>query len=547
MVAEYEPSTVLSEEDKKLLVKRLQDPIWRINNLYRITDKKGRDIPFRPNWVQKKIIHAFYILGQKRHIILKARRMGFSTLIDVMVFDGVYWSDDALQASIVDQTQPDASEKLRTKVKFAHEKLPDFMREPLRKSNEKQIEFANGGTVNAGKNARGGTNQKLHISEWGPIAHEDPKRSEEIKTGALPSADQGDIFVESTFKGGKGGHFYEMIKVAMETPEEDKTEKDFHFHFFGWHEDPTNTLEGDVRVIDKATTKYLDEKEVELSELYGEEFEFTSGQRLFYYVTKREQGIFMFREYPTTVEEAFKAPVEGAVYGEILSAIRAKGQIRDFIYDHSYPVWSVWDIGWSDSTSVWLFQVIGREVHWIWHTRQQHKTAAEMWKLVSASEIPVSGTFLPWDADSTAAASGVTYKGELEKAGAENVQTLPPTREMWAGINAARDIMKRSYFHKTNCAAGIDSLEAYHTKNTSSGGTIQKEPVHDWSSHDSDAFRYGCEAIVTGKVRTKQARALDGAIQPLNPDGTETVDVDMIRDARRKRRRAPLAKSGISL
>lgn len=544
---EPDPNMQLSEEEKELLLKRLRDPIWRINNLYRIVDKKGKDIPFRPNWVQQKVIHAYYKKRQQRHIILKARRMGFSTLIDIIVFDGVYWSDDALQASIVDQTQPDASEKLRTKVRFAWEKLPDFMREPLRKTNEKQIEFNNGGTINAGKNARGGTNQLLHISEWGPIAHEDPKRSEEIKTGALPSADQGAIFVESTFKGGKGGHFYEMIKTAMETPDEDKTEKDFRFHFFGWFEDPTNTLDGDTRIIDRETNEYLDEREAELSELYGEPFKFTDGQRLFYYVTKREQGIFMFREYPTVVEEAFKAPVEGAVFGEILSKIRSRGQIADFLWDRSHPVFGVMDIGWDDSTSIWLFQVIGRDVHWIWHRRRRHMTAAQMWGLVIQSEIPVSGLFLPHDGKNKNPGAGMNYKEEIEKAGAQNVVILPQTRDMWAEINAARDLMHRSYFHRTECAEGIEALEAYHTKDTSSGGVIAKEPVHDWSSHDSSAFRYGCTALVLGLVRTKHARAIDSQLVPLNPDGSSGVDVDMVRDARRARRGGKRALSGITL
>lgn len=539
MAVEYAPDTKLTKEDKAELLKKLRDPLWRIRNLYRITDKKGKEIQFKPNWAQEQLIHAYYVTGIMRIIVLKARRLGFSTLIDVMIFDAVYWAEEALQASIIDQTQPDASEKLRTKVKFAHEKLPDFMREPLRKANEKQVEFAQGGTVNAGKNARGGTNQFIHVSEWGPIAHTDPKRSEEIKTGALPSADQGAIFVESTFKGGKGGHFYELIKNAMEVPVELKTTKDFHFMFFAWFRDPTNTLDGDPKVIDPETSKYLDQKERELK------IKFTPGQRIFYMVTKREQGIFMFREYPTTVEEAFKAPVEGAIYGELISKIRSRGQIIDFIWDRSYPVFAVFDIGWNDSTSVFLFQIVGRDIHVIWHHRERHLTAAQIWKKIGETEIPIYGIFLPHDAKNKNAGGGLSYKDEIEKAGADNITVLPQPKDKWAGINAARDLLARCWIHRTHCARGIESLEAYHTKDSSSGGTITKDPVHDWSSHDADAFRYLAESVTMGLVKTKQGRKVD-MLRPLAPDGS-VVDVDLVRDARRTRRQRGKARGGIRL
>lgn len=522
----------LTEADKALLVQRLRDPLWRIRNIYWIVNKKGVAVPFRPKPDQNEILEDYFVKGRRRHCILKARRMGYSTLIEIIIFDGGYWGENQ-QASIVDLTQADAAEKLRSKVKFAWENLPDFLREAVVKSNDHLMEFANGSTINAGKNARGGTNQKLHISEWGPIAHEDPKRSEEIKTGALPSADQGDIFIESTFKGGKGGHFYELILNAMETPDHLKTVKDFWFHFFPWYIDPENTLEGDVSAVSKAVNDYLDQKQVELA---GSKYpvNFTDGQRLFYHVTKKEQGIFMFREYPTTVAEAFMAPVEGAIYGEIISEIRARGQITDFIWDRSAPVFAILDIGWDDSTAVWLIQVIGRDVHVIHYIQERHKTAAQMVKMISDTGIPVSGYFLPWDSRATSAATGVSYKSEFEKAGAVNVEVLPATREIWAGINATRDILQRCFFHRTNCKRGLEALEAYHTKDTSSGGAVSKEPVHDWSSHGADAFRYACEAIVMGKLKTKAGRRM-AEITPDMPAGA-VVDVDLIRETRRRNR-----------
>lgn len=524
-MTEQAPDQITVEEAAVLEV-HLRDPIWRVCNLYKIVDKQGHVIPFRPTPPQLQILEAIYLKKQRRHVILKARRMGFSTLIEIIIFDATYWGEN-LQASIVDLTQADASEKLNKKVKFAYEALPPAMREPLKQDSAKIMEFQNKSSINAGKNARGGTNQWLHVSEWGPIAHEDPRRSEEIKTGALPSADEGHILVESTFKGGKGGHFYELIKKAQETPLELKTDKDFHFHFFPWYEDATHTLEGDPASISESCHEYLNGIEARIGRT------FTAGQRLWYFKTALEQGIFMFREYPSLVEEAFKAPVDGSIYGDIISQLRSKGRIRTFEYDRSSPVFSTWDIGWADSTSIWLLQLVGFEVRVIWHTKQEHRTAAEMAHLMDATGIPVSAHYVPHDATSKSPGEGKNYKDAMTAAGLVNIIGVPRVTNIWDGINALRNLLHRCWFNVPACEAGLSALEAYHTKDTASGGTVVKEPVHDWSSHDSSALRIFAEALELGMVRPVNAKKI--IENPRYPDGS-LVSIESVREVRRRSR-----------
>ena len=489
----------MTEEEADQLAARLADPVWRLNNLYVIIDKNGKEIPFKPTAEQASIIHAIYVLKQKRHAILKARQMGFSTLIELMILDATYFGKN-VQASIIDRNQGDASEKLKSKCRLAYEKLGPLMEGKLPEDSSKTMKFSNGSSINAGKNARGGTNQWLHISEWGPIAHEDPLRSEEIKTGALPTAEMGIVIVETTFKGGKGGHLYDLFKNAMETPEEHRTVKDFRFWFFAWYLEKAYTLEGSQDSIPDTVKKYLAEKEKDL------DIKFTDGQKLWYSKTLEEQGIFMFREYPTTPEEAFRAPIEGAIYADIIASIRAKGQVKAFEWDRALPVFSSWDLGWDDSTSVWLCQLVGPEVRIIWHTRDRQKTAAEMAVIVRDSGIPVARHYLPHDGKSQTAASGTSYEKELVKAGFHDVVIVPKTNNIWDGINALRDMLKRSWINVAGCAKGIDSLESYHTKNSESGGSISKEPVHDWASHDSDGLRTFAEALVLGLVKEPARR-----------------------------------------
>ena len=94
-------------------------------------------------------------------------------------------------------------------------------------------------TMFAGTHARGGSNFFVWISEWGVIQAEDLRRSEEIPTGAIPSAKDGLVVVETTWRCGRGGHLWEIVKKALETPEERKHPDDWRVVFFPWQEDPT--------------------------------------------------------------------------------------------------------------------------------------------------------------------------------------------------------------------------------------------------------------------------------------------------------------------
>jgi hypothetical protein len=512
----------------------MANPLWRIRNLYSITDKQGHLIPFVPNAVQEVILKALFSDNERRLLVLKSRKHGVSTLFEIIILDLCYFGEH-IQASIVDLTYQHASDKLVKIIRFAWEQLDPEIREKLLTDSNKMIEFKSGSNINAGKGARGGQNQILHISEWGPIAHEDPERSTEIKTGALPSADEGIQFIESTFKGGKGGDFYDLIKRTMETPPEQRTVKDFKFMFFAWFEDDRNTLEGDLAWISKGVTRYLAELEAKLG------ITLTPGQKMWYFKTSQEQGIFMRREYPSTPEEAFNAPVEGAIFGEIMSEIRTAGHIIPFGRDRSAPVYASWDIGWDDCTSVWLIQPVGRDLLWIWHYTAKHVTAAQVMGLIDASQIPVAGHILPHDAFNKNPGDGACYADAVEKAGGVNIIRVPRIQNLWTGIDLLRNMLARSWFNRDACEYGINALESYHTKDQTSGGTTSKDPVHDWASHPSSAARYFAEATELGLVKVHLMRPI--VMAPRSPDGDVIVDLEFIRQNSIFKRRG-LAKSG---
>jgi phage terminase large subunit len=62
-------------------------------------------------------------------------------------------------------------------------------------------------------------------------------------------------------------------------------------------------------------------------------------------------------------------------------------------------------------------------------------------------------------------------------------------------ISAARDVIERCEFHKTLCDKGIDGLLAWEYEWNEELNVFSREPVHDWASHPSDAFSYGCQVM----------------------------------------------------
>lgn len=62
-------------------------------------------------------------------------------------------------------------------------------------------------------------------------------------------------------------------------------------------------------------------------------------------------------------------------------------------------------------------------------------------------------------------------------------------------INAARTIAKRCEFHKTRCEKGLEGLRAWEFEWNPDTQTFSREPLHNWASHPSDGYSYGCQVM----------------------------------------------------
>lgn len=476
------------------VAERLTDPLVRLCNLYQIEDPDGKVVKFFPNEPQCEVLHAVYIEGEQRIAIPKARALGFSTLIEMILLDSTLFASPAqtMRAAIIDQTAPDAQAKLG-KVKFAFERLPQLLRDVTTTYSSSEVTFANGSTIMAGLRARGKTPQLLHITELGPIAYEDPARAAEIMSGAITSASGtgARIFIESTHEGGKGGEWHDLIKRSLEVAPQHRTVKDFRVMFFPWWREKRYTLSGDVSQITPEVTKYLDQKEKEIG------YVFTPGQRLFYFKERQRlaKGRKYYSQYPTTIEECWLAPIVGAIYGAEVDKARAAGRIGVHVGNHyeGFPVYSTFDLGAPVNTICWLWQAIGDRINLMECLRggDDCATAGAWTARLKAKNYSYGGHFLPHDGK-------VSWATAFQEAGLKGVVCLDRPVSEWDNINDAHAAFSRCWFNSAGCEFGIDSLEAFHAKEESDGQTIRNVPLHDWSSHASTAFGYIHQAIRKG-------------------------------------------------
>ena len=62
---------------------------------------------------------------------------------------------------------------------------------------------------------------------------------------------------------------------------------------------------------------------------------------------------------------SFEGMARGAYYAKQLKAARLEGRITAVPHAAGHEVYTFWDLGMDDSTSIWFMQAIGRELRFI--------------------------------------------------------------------------------------------------------------------------------------------------------------------------------------
>ena len=467
------------------IVELWADRRWRLNNLYWIEDKYGKVVKFKLNPAQSKLLDELHYLN----IILKARQMGFSTFILVLALDCCLFNDH-FAAGLVADTLDNATNLLK-RVRFAYERIPEEIQKVVALTTDRStmMEFSNGSSVEVGVSLRSGTKNFLHVSEYGKICAKSPEKAKEIRSGSLNTLAPRQLgFIESTAEG-RGGDFYDKTQAAMALSDSgaELGDLDYKFHFFPWWEDATYTLVREVKLTVE-DREYFES----LREEHG--VELTDGQKWWYAGKRREQGDDMWKEYPSTADEAFKAAKDGAYFAKEIRNLRQLKRIADLPFDPALPVNTFWDWGLGDATTIWLHQQIAGRNRFVGFYENSGEGPAhyadwlDKWRARRGIRYGVH--YAPHDFDTRRPGSYgeiITLKSVFASLGYE-MTIVERCEDKKTSIQVARTKFPQCEFDEGECDAGIVHLENYSREWDEKYSVWKSHPRHDEHSDAADGF-----------------------------------------------------------
>lgn len=467
----------------------LADRMWRLTHLYWVLDKNGKPVLFKPNKSQIKYLRERNYLN----VVLKARQLGFSTIIQIDMLDRCLFNNN-WNAGVIAQDLDSASDIFTNKLKFAFERLPDALKQRLatKQNNARKMVFANGSSVTVGTSLRGGTLQQLHVSELGKIAARYPEKAREIRSGALNTLAPGQVVdIESTAEG-QEGEFYEMCALARKQTDaavaakKDLMSMEWKFHFFAWHQDMTYMVNPQGVTIPARLVRYFDQLQKEHGiKLYP-------GQKAWYTKKEEEQGQeLMRREFPSFPDEAFAESVEGAYYAGPIRELRQAGRITTVPVSDQLEVNTAWDLGMNDSTAIWFFQLVGREARIIDYYEHSDASIAHYAQVLRDKKYRYGRHFGPHDLEVRELFGGGDEPRTRREIALEHgirFETVPRVTDMRDGRESVRRFLPQCVFDEGRCEQGIKALENYRREWNQAKGVYSNQPRHDWASHGAKAF-----------------------------------------------------------
>ena len=198
-------------------------------------------------------------------------------------------------------------------------------------------------------------------------------------------------------------------------------------------------------------------------------------------------------QYLAEFECDFESSILGAYFGKEMRQLTDQGRITDVQHDPMFKVHTAWDLGYSDDTSIWFFQVIHGEIRLLDYHYSNGQPVAFYAGVVQSREVErgydYGFHYLPHDARAKTLASNRSVIEQLGDKLPMKSLRIVPNLGLQDGIQASRLALTRAWFdHK--CADGIECLRQYQREYDEDKKVFRDKPRHDWTSHGADAFRY---------------------------------------------------------
>jgi hypothetical protein len=195
---------------------------------------------------------------------------------------------------------------------------------------------------------------------------------------------------------------------------------------------------------------------------------------------------------------SFEAAIPGSIFGEDMARARAEGRIGVVPIEPDIPVHTGWDLGRTDDTSIWWFQMLGNEPRLIDYEADNFKEIPHYAQLLKdkAEErgFKYGYNYLPHDAKPVKLGMGgksilqqfVDWNRDRNNCLGQFI-VMPPYAKT-EQIQATRATLAKAWIDESHCGDGLSCITQYHREWDDEKRVFTDKPVHDWSSHGVDAL-----------------------------------------------------------
>jgi len=234
--------------------------------------------------------------------------------------------------------------------------------------------------------------------------------------------------------------------------------------------------------------------------------------------SEEEAHAFVDQEYYCN----WDSPVVGSYFGSAMRRAMDQERVTRVPYETQLPVHTFWDLGVDDSMSIWFIQLHNREIRCIDYYESSGEGFAYYAKVLNGQQegFERMGDYLygkhyaPHDIRVRNMGKDARTRQEVAADLGLSFEVVKRVSQKEDGIEAIRTILGRCWFDDDKCARGIDALKGYSKKWNEKMMVYEDNPVHDWTSHGTDAFQ--TMALVVPQLTTDQGSGIATTPAPVD-------------------------------
>jgi phage terminase large subunit len=189
---------------------------------------------------------------------------------------------------------------------------------------------------------------------------------------------------------------------------------------------------------------------------------------------------------------SFEGYTHGAYYSKQLMQAKEDRRITNVPHVTGHEVYTAWDLGIDDSTTLWFFQQINQQIRFIDYYENSGEGLVHYAKIMKDKPYVYGDHYFPHDVEVRELGTGRSRTEVLKALNISPIIIIQRARDINAvlnGIESGRNIMSQCWFDEDKCQRGLLALENYHAEYDEEKKKLENRPAHDWSSHGADAFR----------------------------------------------------------